>query len=85
MGFVSERFFLYADIDACENFPYVNAFETARKGKKKIRLVQTIRNVVLNNFLCFYKYKYKKKKKKTCLSFFHPEWRSIIQIIVAEL
>ncbi len=64
MGFVSERFFLYADIDACENFPYVNAFETARKGKKKNRLVQTIRNVVLNNFLCFYKYKFKKKKKK---------------------
>lgn len=36
MGFVSERFFFYADIDACENFPYVNAFETARIGKKKI-------------------------------------------------
>lgn len=33
MGFVSERFFLCADIDTCENFPYVNAFETARKEK----------------------------------------------------
>lgn len=29
MGFVFERFFVYADIDACENFPYVDAFETA--------------------------------------------------------
>lgn len=30
MGFVFERFFVYAEIDACENFPYVDAFETAR-------------------------------------------------------
>lgn len=29
MGFVFERFFVYAEIDACENFPYVDAFETA--------------------------------------------------------
>lgn len=30
MAFVSDRFFVYADIDACENFPDVDAFETAR-------------------------------------------------------
>lgn len=35
MGFVSDRFFLYAEIDSCENFPYVNAVETARKEKIK--------------------------------------------------
>lgn len=29
MGFVFECFFIYAGIDACENFPYVDAFETA--------------------------------------------------------
>lgn len=28
MGFVFECFFIYAEIDACENFPYVDAFET---------------------------------------------------------
>lgn len=29
VGFVFERFFIYAHIDGCENFPYVDAFETA--------------------------------------------------------
>ena len=29
MRFFFECFFIYAQIDACENFPYVDAFETA--------------------------------------------------------
>lgn len=30
MGFVFECFLVHAEINACENFPYVDAFETAR-------------------------------------------------------
>lgn len=30
MGVVLKRFFIYPEIYTCENFPYVDAFETAR-------------------------------------------------------
>lgn len=52
MGFVSERFFLYADIDACENFPYVNAFETARKRRKKnFGWCKRLETILINFFM----------------------------------
>lgn len=64
MGFVFERFFVYAKIDACENFPYVDAFETARVfflllvGSKRL---ETVLNI---DIYCFKT----KRKKKSCPS-----------------
>lgn len=52
MGFVFERFFVYAEIDACENFPYVDAFETARIFFS-FSWEQTIRNSFEYRYILF--------------------------------
>lgn len=60
MGFVFERFFVYAEIDACENFPYVDAFETAIF----LFLIFLVGSKRLETIL-MYVFSFKQKRKKT--------------------